>query len=206
MKKGEPVPSDAVDNLIRLAQAHSSASPLYVVAIGALTNVSSALMIAPEIAENIVVIWLGGNAHHWPNVREFNTCQDLVAAQYLFDCGVPLVQMPAYNVVTAMCTSVPELAYYLDGKSPIGTYLVQICRDYAKERETPAHAWSKVIWDVVGPAYLLHPEWFDTRLTASPILTDDLHWAFDNRRHQIRVCNYLQRDFIFRDVFNKLTL
>ena len=66
-------------------------------------------------------------------------------------------------------------------------------------------AWSKVIWDVVGPAYLMHPEWFDTRLVTTPILTSDLHWAQDSRRPLMRICDFVYRDYIFRDVFNKLT-
>ncbi len=204
--KDTPSPSAASEHLIRLAKNHTPTNPLYVVAIGAITNVASALMMAPEIAENIVVVWLGCNSLHWPINREFNVCQDRTAAQLVFNCGVPLVLMPAYNVVAGMVTSIYELEHYLDGKSDIGTYLVQICRDYAAERETPAVAWSKVIWDVAGPAYLMHPEWFDTRLVSAPILTDDLHWASDSHRHQIRICDFLQRDYIFRDVFNKLTL
>lgn len=205
IKNGQPSPSEAADNLIRLANDPDREGPLYVVAIGTATNVASALMMAPEIAEKMVIVWLAGNSLHWPHVREFNVCQDVAAAQYIFDCGVPLVLMPAYNVVANMCTSVPELEYYLDGKSKIGTYLVQICRAYAKERETPAVAWSKVIWDVVGPAYLMHPEWFDTRLVTTPILTSDLHWAQDSRRPLMRICDFVYRDYIFRDVFNKLT-
>ena len=202
---GKPSCSEAAEHLISLAKDPNRTEPLYVVAIGAITNVVSALMMAPEIAEKIVVVWLGTNSLHWPLIREFNVCQDRAAAQYLFNCGVPLMLMPAYNVISGMVTSVYELEHYLDGKSEIGTYLVQICRDYAAERETPAVAWSKVIWDVAGPAYVMHPEWFETRLVTSPILTDDLHWATDSHRHLIRIADFVYRDYVFRDVFNKLT-
>lgn len=200
-----PVRSDAAENLIRLAKDDRRQGPLYVVAIGAATNVASALMLAPEIAERIVVVWLAGNVLHWPHVREFNVCQDRIAARYLLDCGVPLMLMPAYNVVAGLCTTVYELEHYLDGKSSIGSYLVRICREYAKERENPGLAWSKVIWDIAGPAWLLHPEWFETRLVSTPILTDDLHWASDSRRPLMRIADFLYRDPIFRDVFNRLT-
>ena len=36
--------------------------PLYVVAIGAITNVASALLTEPALAGKIVVVWLGGHA------------------------------------------------------------------------------------------------------------------------------------------------
>ena len=40
-------------------------APLYVVAIGAVTNVISAILMAPEIMERIVVIWLGAHPPYW---------------------------------------------------------------------------------------------------------------------------------------------
>ena len=67
--------------------------PLYVVAIGAITNVASALLMKPEIAEKIVLVWLGGHAWTWPDTREFNLIQDVAAARVVFGCGVPLVQL-----------------------------------------------------------------------------------------------------------------
>lgn len=204
MRDGQPVPSEAAEDLIRRAMDPERKEPLYVACIGAGTNLASALLMEPAIKERIVVVWLAANCLHWPHVREFNICQDVKAAQVIFDGGVPLVLMPAYNVVLNMTTSVYELEHYLGGKGEIGEYLLQIVRDYAKERENPAQAWSKVIWDVVAPAYLMHPEWFDTRLVTTPILTDDYHWATDSRRPLMRICDYVQRDYIFMDVFNKL--
>ena len=205
MTKGEPVLSPAAENLIRLAKDESRTEPLYVVSIGAATNVASALMLAPEIKEKIVVIWLAGNCLHWKNIEEYNVCQDIPAAQYIFDSGVPLVLMPAYNVTAGLVTSVYELEHYLDGRSEIGSYLVQIVREYAARYTVENEAWSKVIWDIAGIAYVLHPEWFETRLVPTPILTDDLHWASDPHRPMMRIGDFLYRDPIFMDVFKKLT-
>ena len=205
VRPGEPVVSDAAENLIRLAREQDPSHPLYVVTIGAATNVASALMLAPEIKEKIVVVWLGGNCLHWPHVREFNAMQDIAAGQHLFNCGVPLVLLPAENVVEGLRTSIFELEHYLDGKSEIGTYLVSIVREYSKREYHPDHAWSKVIWDIAGVTWLLHPEWFSTRLVPTPILTDDLHWASDPTRPLMRICDHLRRDPIFMEVFRKLT-
>src|SRR5262249_21404664 len=73
---GQPVPSAALEDLIARAQAGGD-GPLYVVAIGAITNIASALLAAPEIAERIVVVWLGGQPLGWHHTREFNLSQDL---------------------------------------------------------------------------------------------------------------------------------
>lgn len=206
MTDGKPVPSAAVDNLIRLARDENREGPLYVVAIGCATNIASALMLAPDIKERIVLIWLAGNCLHWPHVQEYNACQDLTAARYIFDCGVPLVLMPAFHVTEGLCTSIYELEHYLDGKSEIGTFLVQRVRDYAARFTDENRAWSKVIWDIAGPAYLLHPEWFETALVSTPILTEDLHWATDPTRPMMRIGIHLDRDLIFMDVFRKLAV
>jgi inosine-uridine nucleoside N-ribohydrolase len=74
-----------------------------VVAIGAITNVASALLLAPDIAERIVVVWLGGHPHGWHHTREFNLQQDVTAARHVFDCGVPLIQCPASTSPSTRC-------------------------------------------------------------------------------------------------------
>ncbi|HEY4384825.1 MAG TPA: nucleoside hydrolase, partial [Ktedonobacteraceae bacterium] len=83
----EPVSSPAVEDLIARARKERS-GPLYVIAIGAITNIATALMLAPDIADRIVVVWLGGNALYWPTAREFNLKQDMRASRLLFDSGV----------------------------------------------------------------------------------------------------------------------
>ena len=57
------VDNAASEDLIRRAMAPRD-GPLWVVAIGALTNVASALNAAPYIAGRIVIVWLGGQPQH----------------------------------------------------------------------------------------------------------------------------------------------
>ncbi|MFR4375064.1 MAG: nucleoside hydrolase [Acutalibacteraceae bacterium] len=104
-----PVPSSAARDLAERAMRYTPENPLYVIAIGAITNVASAILINPAIRERIVVVWLGGNALHWPDNREFNLAQDVAAARILFGCGVPLVQLPCMGVVSSFTVSEPEL-------------------------------------------------------------------------------------------------
>ena len=70
--EGTPVPSPAAEDLARRAMGYSPEAPLYVVAIGALTNIASALLLEPAIAQRITLVWLGGNAWDWPDNQEFN--------------------------------------------------------------------------------------------------------------------------------------
>ena len=68
----QPVLSPAAEHLAGLAMQYTPQKPLYVAALGAITNVASAMLLQPEIRDRIVLVWLGGNAHWWPDNREFN--------------------------------------------------------------------------------------------------------------------------------------
>jgi len=195
-----PVPSPAVEDLVRRARS-AGPEPLYVLAIGAITNVASALLTAPDIIDRIVVVWLGGQPWYWPSAGEFNLQQDVPAAQVVFDSGVPLVQIPCKNVSEHLRTTLPEMAAYVRGQGRIGDYLYEIFEAYH-----PDHfAYSKVIWDISSVAYLNNPDWVPTALRPSPILRDDVTWApEDPERHPIRQAYDINRDAVFGDLFRKL--
>lgn len=192
--------SAAARDLIERALASPEDDPLYVVAIGAITNIASAILLEPAILERIVVVWLGGHALHWPDTREFNLKQDVLAARLIFDCGVPLVHVPCMGVTTHLSTTVPELEAHVAGQGAIGDYLVDIVKGYHEDQV----GWSKVIWDVATIAYLIDSRWVPTQLVHSPILTDQVTWSVDLSRHLIRSASYIHRDPIFRDLFAKL--
>jgi purine nucleosidase len=191
--------SPAAHDLVRRA-LNGGPDPLYVVAIGAITNVASAILLEPAIAGRIVVVWLGGHALSWPDTREFNLRQDPAAAHVVLEGGVPLVLIPCQGVASHMLTTVPELDHYLSGRSDIGTYLANIVRSFTSE----TYAWSKVIWDVTAVAWLINPAWVPSAIVPGPILTDQLTWACDSSRHPIRCAYFVRRDPIFADLFHKL--
>ena len=68
----EPVDSPAARALVSLSAEYSTEHPLYVVAIGAITNIASALLMDPTLKEKIVLVWLGGNSIDSPDNAEFN--------------------------------------------------------------------------------------------------------------------------------------
>jgi len=195
-----PVISDAASDLIARASARPEGDPLFVVAIGAITNVASAILLRPDIVRHIVVVWLGGHALYWQTTREFNLQQDGPAARVLFDSGVPLIQIPAFNVTSHMLTSVYELEACLGGKNALCDALIELFRSYHGDH----FAWNKEIWDIAAIAFMLHPEWVPTVLAHSPVLTDQLTWSQDARRHLIRTATAVNRNAIFKDMMTKL--
>jgi purine nucleosidase len=194
-----PHRSEAALDLVERAMAVSS-EPLYVVAIGAITNVASAILIEPGIIERIVVVWLGGHARHWSHTREFNLEQDIQSARLVFDSGAPLVRIPCFGVASHLLTTLPEIERYVQGRGAIGNYLAEIFTSYQSDH----YARSKVIWDVAAIAYLVNADWVPTDLVHSPIVTDQATWSFDPSRHMIRCARSVDRDAIFKDLFTKL--
>lgn len=195
----DPVQSDASSDLVERAMK-SRDDPLYVVAIGAITNVASAILMEPEIISRIVVVWLGGHGLHWPDTREFNLMQDPVASRLIFDCGVPLVHIPCLGVASHLITSLAEIERYVAGRGTVGDYLAEIFRTFSSDH----YARSKVLWDISTVGYLIHHEWVPTQIVPSPVLTDQLTWEKNQNRHPVRSALYVRRDEIYRDLFTKL--
>jgi inosine-uridine nucleoside N-ribohydrolase len=196
-----PVRSDAVDDLISRAMQPRN-GPLYVVAIGAITNIASALLLKPDIGEHIVIVWLGGHPQYWPHTREFNLQQDVLSAQVVFNCGAPVVQIPCKNVAEHLRTTVPEMAAYVSGQGAIGDYLYRTFVDYHSDH----YAWSKVVWDISAIGYLVDPGWVPTEVRPSPVLRDDVTWGSEEAdRHPFRVAVDVHRDRVFGDLFRKLS-
>ena len=93
------VKSDAAEFMANIANKYSPEKPLYIVAIGAITNVASAILMNPKMKENCVIVWLGGHGVHMPITDEFNMKQDIAAARVVYASGVPVVILPCAGVV-----------------------------------------------------------------------------------------------------------
>jgi purine nucleosidase len=195
-----PVPNPATEDLIaRALQGRPDADPIYVLALGAPTNVASALLAAPDIAARVVVVWLGGNGTWWSPGAEYNAAQDLHASRVLLGSGVPLVHVPCYQVTEKLMTTQHEIEQRVAGRGAIGAYLAQIFRDFDH-----ASARMKPLWDLGPIAWLVQPAWCPSILTRSPVLHDDLSWGNQPSRHLIREIRDVNADAILNDFFAKL--
>lgn len=196
----EPVDSPAARDLIAKALAAPDDEPLYVVAIGAITNVASAILLEPRIIEKIVVVWLGGQILSWRDTKEFNLIQDIPAARVLLDSGVPFKMIPCHGVASHLLTSLPEINHYVRGRGAIGDFLSERYEGCSDDH----FAYSRVIWDISAIAYLVNPSFVSMDLVHSPVLTDQCTWSRDTTRHLIRIASAVDRDAIFKDFFRKL--
>lgn len=196
----QPLAAPAVDDLIARARAGTPDDPLYIVAIGAISNIASALLQAPDIIDRTVLVWLGGHALEWPNQREFNLRQDVGGAQVVFDSGVPLVLVPCMGVVSHLHSTVPEIERYVEPHGEIGKFLAMRFKEY----ETDHVGWAKEIWDMAPVGWLLDPEWAPSVLVPTPILTDQVTYSIDRARPLMRYVTHVKRNPIMRDFIGKL--
>ena len=201
-----PVISPAAEHLAKLAEEYSPENPLYVVEIAAITTVASALLIHPRIAENLVIVWLGGNSVSYGENDEFNMRQDVAAARVVFKSDAALVQLPCRGVVDTFRISRPELLYWLKGKNELCDYLADIA---VKEGDFYADSeiWTRVIWDVTAVAWLLNDNerFMRYRITERHIPTYDLRYTCGEKNTYMNYVYAVERDKLMEDLIKKLT-
>ena len=200
-----PVISPAAENICALASKYSPEKPLYIVAIAAITNVASALLMKPEIKENIVVVWLGGHSWEIGDPTEFNMKQDIAGARVVIGSGVPFVQLPCNGVVSEFRISKPELEYWFYGKNKLADYLAR----YAVS-DTDAYAagkpWSRPIWDVTAVAWLINGNgrFMGTRIEKTRIPGYDRNYYPLGGESVMCYVTYIARDSLMKDLIDKL--
>lgn len=98
----EPSDSAGARFIIERAHAGTPEDPLWVVTLGAATNIASALMLDPSIANRIRLVFHARSEQSWPALsQQFNVKGDILAARYLLESAVPLVWYDTGSQLTA---------------------------------------------------------------------------------------------------------
>lgn len=195
--------SAAAQDLVKKAQAYSAENPLYVVAIGAITNVASALLLDPSIAEKIVIVWLGGHEFSFHDTKEFNLIQDVAAARVVMQSSAAFVQLPCAGVVSEFRASGSDLKDWFMGKNPLADYLaknaIAEAESYAKGR-----AWTRVIWDAVAVAWLFNQDnrFMEYRLEKKRLPAYDGQYEYTPREDFMAYVYHVKRDALFNDMID----
>lgn len=176
-----------------------------VCALGPLTNVATALVMAPDIAAGIaeLVVMGGGTRGNITPAAEFNIHCDPVAAEIVFTSGIrPITLVPLD--VTTMTSSAPGR---VDALRRIGTR----CAAAAADLLTPSGGWpGRVpvsIHDACVIAYLVEPALFhacdanvrietQSPLTSGMTVIDTL--GRTGRPNNARVLDAIQPDGLYR--------
>lgn len=129
---------------------------LTVVALGALTNVASAILDEPEITDKIRLYWLGSTYDFENGVMkntDFNSVMDIQAVDVILNSDVELHIIPG-NVSGKMKFYWDETIENFAGKFELTDYLID--RWY---NHMDAGLRSRTIWDLALVQAIIFPEW-----------------------------------------------
>jgi inosine-uridine nucleoside N-ribohydrolase len=128
-----PQRSDAAKAIVAEAMRTDATLPLFVTLGGGLTELASAYLIEPRIAERLTAVWIGGP--EYPELGphperpgagpgpEYNMNIDLKAAQIVFnDSTIPVWQVPR-NTYRQALASMAEIARHVRPRGLIGEHL-----------------------------------------------------------------------------------
>lgn len=126
-----PARSPGVQAIIDEAMRTDTALPLFVAVGGGLTEVASALMLEPRIADRFTLVWIGGDAYPAGGTGETNFNIDPLAAQFVFnESSVRIWQVPR-SVYATCLVSDTEIQAFVAPYGAIGAWL------YRKVEERP---------------------------------------------------------------------
>lgn len=217
----EPVRNSAVDFIIREALRHDTDLPLFVVCGGSLTQIASAWLLEPSIAERLTVVWIGGAEYPGRFVPEgvpqleYNTAEDLVAAQVVFNqSNLRLWQVPrdAYRQTIA---SRAELGARWSKLGVLGAYLVSQIEQTVDRFEAMGRPLGETYVMGDSPLVLLtalqtpfEPDSASSthQVRPRPWLNDDGSYTENPHGHPIRVYQSIDNRLMFEDLCAKLAL
>lgn len=205
----KPIDSEAARFIVEQARKRDE-GPVYILAMGALPNIGSALLMAPDIIDNIVVVWTSGFPSYAPfsNLPSLNLVQDQMSSRLIFECGVPHVYLPGYHVGAQLTISLPEMRDFVKGRGAIGDYLWHLYTNnplHKKYAISNPETKTWVIWDIINVAWLLDEAYVPTHLTQSPTLDESLYWKKETGRHLMLEAYDVARDAVFEDFYRTLS-
>ena len=203
----ERAPSEGVQFIIDEAR-RDDPRPLYVLCLGALTNLARALREAPDIAARLTVVSIGGRAYDGEptDVREFNFGNDVAAANAVLQSDVPLWQVPMSAYAT-LRVGLAELQAKVAPCGAPGRYLFEQMVAYNLSEGagwTPGESWS--LGDSPAVGLVLHPGCGHAARRRAPRVNPDTSYAENPDGRWITVYDSVDSRYILEDFFAKLSL
>jgi purine nucleosidase len=152
---GTQARTSAASNAIVREAHRTTTGQLHVVALGALTNVATAILDDPSILPRIRVYWLGSTYDFERGIMgtvDFNAVMDVQATDLVLRSGAELHIIPV-NVAAAMTMDWAETGARFRGRHDLLDFLLHrwfVHHDGSRSRRT--------IWDLALIQAMIHPE------------------------------------------------
>lgn len=213
----KPADSEGARLIIAEARQCSPDNPLFVCMGGPLTDVSSALLLAPDIAPNIIVIWIGGQEYPfghqqpWGGISEveYNLNLDIAAARYLFnDSEVRLWQVPR-DAYRSCLYSFASAERCIRPAGALGEWLMESLATWRRFSQREAYCLGD------SPLVLLSSlqTFFEPDTASSdfsdvqlPYITEEGKYDFSRPGRKVRVYVRLDTALMFKDMEDRIAL
>ncbi|QNF35801.1 nucleoside hydrolase [Adhaeribacter swui] len=216
-----PVKSEAVNFIIKEALRTDTQLPLYVLAGAGLTEIASALLTTPRIADKLTLIWIGGPEYPElalppPNYSnpEYNLNIDKAAARVVFNQStVPIWQVPR-NAYRQALLPYSQLLLKIKPHGKTGAYLTGLLENlmtriqkYLNIGETYILGDSPlVLLTALQSSFEADPSSSAYVIKLAPKINEQGAYEFNHTGRPIRVYTRLDVNLMFNDFFAKLEL
>jgi len=185
--------SAAAYHIINTVKSLPGNEKLTVIALGALTNIASALLIAPEIAPRMKLYCLGTSYNfdekYWKKT-DFNCLMDPHAIDVVLDSKDLEVHIVPVNVAVDMKIDRETLAKNFRGKDDLRGFLYDRWMNHMDGGYQ-----ERVIWDLSVIYMVLNPKW---------VRVDDIQTPPDNTRRKIYVAKDIDGQKMTKDFFESM--
>ncbi|WP_300030851.1 nucleoside hydrolase [uncultured Roseobacter sp.] len=155
----------AVDYIIDTLRAASKGS-VTLCPLGPLTNIATALLRAPDIADHVrEIVLMGGAYFEVGNITpaaEFNIYVDPQAADIVFKSGIPIVVMPLDVTHKALVTA-PRNQAFRALNTPVGVAVAQMTEFFERFDKEKYGSAGAPLHDPCVTAWLIRPDIFSGR-------------------------------------------
>ncbi len=168
---------------------------------GPLTDMASALLIEPLIADrNVRVVWIGGEDYEgkWP---EYNLSNDINAANVIFESRLEVWQIPS-SVYRLFAVSYAELVERVYPHGPLGRYLVEQLVDYNADNEQAIEY--RALGDSPAVGVVMYANGGNWEMQPAPHFDDAGHTIHVEGNRPVRVYQSFDARFLLEDFFAKL--
>ncbi|MBP3542613.1 MAG: nucleoside hydrolase [Lachnospiraceae bacterium] len=202
--ENESTPQDSEGARFIIEEAMKEDSPLYIAFLGPLTDMTSAILIDPEILKkDITVIWIGGG--NWPvGGNEYNLKNDIASANVIFKSNIKVWQIPR-NVYRMMPVTFSELYTRVRPYGEIGRYLCDNVIEFNNEGEKRPTEY-RVLGDSPAIGVMLYEDCGEWEWKSAPEFDMDMKYIHTGTNRDIKVYKNIDARFILEDLYAKLEL
>lgn len=192
-----------------IEEAHREDShKLFILCQGAITNVAKAIETDPSIKDKITVIWIGthGEAPCSAPFTEFNSVNDIPAANFVLSSGIDLWLVPSHVYITVNI-GLAEIQRRIRPCGKIGQHLFQNMADYNMSEGgawTQGESWS--LGDSPAIAIAINPGCGHYHMAKAPHVAEDTSSEVCNDNPMIRIYTDVDSRYILEDFIAKLEL